>query len=162
MSLIQTPLPIRVSIFIFVFLPVVLRNINWGPMWPQGILVSQLQAFSPLAFTLAPLSNLVIFSFQKFSSFSSFRFEHCNFLAELPNVKQVDCARSSLKDFDACLAIRFGQKKEFAGLRKVDNSPYLMSGEIYSKEGKVKADSRVVFSQVDIEARRGGFFSVSA
>ena len=37
-----------------------------------------------------------------------------------------------------------------------------MSGEIYSKEGKVKADSRVVFSQVDIKARKGGFFSVSA
>lgn len=35
-----------------------------------------------------------------------------------------------------------------------------MSGEIYSKEWKVKADSRVVFSQVDIEARRGGFFSL--
>ena len=93
---------------------------------------------------------------------SSYRIEHWNFFAELPNVKQVDCAEPGLKDFDACLAIRFGQKKEFAGLKKVDNSPYLMSGEIYSKEGKVKADSRVVFSQVDIKARKWGFFSVSA
>ena len=82
-------------------------------------------------------------------------------LTELPNVQRVACTEAGLKRFDACLSIQFRQRKEFAGLKKADGSSYLMTGELYSTKGKVKDDSRVVYSRVDKIARKRGYFNVS-
>ena len=66
----------------------------------------------------------------------------------------MDCSKTALKDapFDACLTIKFKNRTDLAGLNmdSDDPSPKLMTGELYTKKGKPKADeTSVTYSTAD-------------
>ena len=85
---------------------------------------------------------------------SSFHVRKCVLAATLPSVRKVDCAKTALKDapFDACSIVKFKNRTDLADLNmdSSDPSPKLMTGELYTKEGKPKADeTSVTYSTVD-------------